>query len=333
MANNRRLRRIRHLRGRLNPLKEYDDGNFRRRFRLRKDSAITLTDILKDDLQHQTRRELPLTPLQQVLVTLRFYATASFQQVIGDLFGISNYAVCKVIHRVSRVIAKNKRKFISFPASSHGTKRRFYDMAGFPGVVGAIDCTYMRIVCSDRSNAIAFINRKQFYSINVQVVCDSEALITNIVARWPGSTHDSRIFDNSAIAEPFRNGSINGILVGDSGYACRSYLMTPILNPRNDAEVRYNDAQRRTRIVTERCFVILKRRFPCLHIGLRTRLENSPVIIVAVAALQNFAIMQREGEMTDVDLDDNDDEPEEPVGAADASGNVKRQLIITRHFV
>ena len=40
--------------------------------------------------------------------------------------------------------------------------------------------------------------------------------------------------------------------------------------------------------------------------------------------------------MTDVDLDDNDDEPDEPevpVGAADASGNVKRQLIITRHFV
>ena len=112
--------------------------------------------------------------------------------------------------------------------------------------------------------------------------------------------------------------------------------MTPILNPRNDAEVRFNDAQRRTRIVIERCFGILKRRFPCLHIGLRTRLENFSVIIVAVAALHNFAIMQREGEMTDVDLDDNDDEPDEPevpVGAADASGNVKRQLIIARHFV
>ena len=25
-----------------------------------------------------------------------FYATASFHQVIGDLFGMSNYAVCKV---------------------------------------------------------------------------------------------------------------------------------------------------------------------------------------------------------------------------------------------
>ena len=40
---------------------------------------------------------------------------------------------------------------------------------------------------------MAFVNRKQFYSINVQAVCDSDAFITNIVARWPGSTHDSRI--------------------------------------------------------------------------------------------------------------------------------------------
>jgi len=59
---------------------------------------LSHTAILKNDLEHQTRRGLPLTPMQQVLLTLRFYATASFHQVIGDLFGVSNYAVCKVIH-------------------------------------------------------------------------------------------------------------------------------------------------------------------------------------------------------------------------------------------
>jgi len=133
--------------------------------------------------------------------------------------------------------------------------------------------------------------------VNVQAVCDSKALITNNVAHWPGATHDSRFFHNSTIAEQFRNGSINGILVGDNGYVCRSYLMTPLLNPRNEAEVCYNDAQRRTGIVIERCFGILKRRLPCLHVGLCTRLGNSLVIIVAVVALHNFAIEQIESEM------------------------------------
>ena len=71
--------------------------------------------------------------------------------------------------------------------------------------------------------AMVFVNRKQFYSINVQAVCESDAFITNIVARWPGSTHDSRIFDNSNIADKLRDGAINGILVGDGRYACRAY--------------------------------------------------------------------------------------------------------------
>ena len=68
---------------------------------------------------------------------------------------------------------------------------------------------------------MAFVNRKQFYSINVQAVCDSDAFITNIVARWPGSTHDSRNFENSKIVDKLRNGALEGILVGDSRCACR----------------------------------------------------------------------------------------------------------------
>ena len=84
-------------------------------------------------------------------------------------------------------------------------------------------------MCPDRANAMAYVNRKQYYSINVQAVCDSEAMISNIVARWPGSTHDCRVFENSLIAEKFRNGSIDGI---HSGYPCGRYLITPILLPR-----------------------------------------------------------------------------------------------------
>ena len=83
----------------------------------------------------------------------------------------------------------------------------------------------------------------------------------------------------------------------------------------------------------ERCFGILKRRFPCLHVALRTRLGNCLVINATVVALHNFAIMQRESKMNDVDWDDDDDEPEEPSGAADASRNAKRKLIIARYFM
>ena len=106
--------------------------------------------------------------------------------------------------------------------------------------------------------------------------------------------------------------------------------MTPILKPKNAGEVRYNTAHRRTRCVIERCFGLLKRRFPCMHLGLRTALKNTLVIIVATAVLHNFALMQKEQDF-DEDIED-EDVPFDIVAAADASGNAKRQLIISRYF-
>ena len=100
----------------------------------------------------------------------------------------------------------------------------------------------------------------QFYSINVQAVYVSDAFITNIVARWPGSTHDSRIFEKSKIADKLRDGAPDGILVGDCGCACRACLMTSILKPENTG-VCYITAHRRTRCVIEKWFGLLKRHF------------------------------------------------------------------------
>ena len=178
---------------------------------------------------------------------------------------------------------------------------------------------------------MAFVNHKQFYSINVRVFCYSDAFTTNIVARWPGSTHDSRIFENSNIADKLRDGALDGIILGDSGYACRAYLLTAILNPKNAGEVRYNTAHRRTRCVIERCFGLLKRRFPCLHLGLRTALANTLVIIVATAVLHNFGLICREQDF-DEDIEDENVQFD-AVAAADASGNAKHRLIISRYVM
>ena len=75
---NTHVRRDRHLRDRFKPLEEYDDEAFRLRFRLRKDSVSDHVKILAKDLEQQTRRGLPLTPMQQVLIALRCYATGTF---------------------------------------------------------------------------------------------------------------------------------------------------------------------------------------------------------------------------------------------------------------
>ncbi|KAH7963569.1 hypothetical protein HPB52_021645 [Rhipicephalus sanguineus] len=53
----------------------------------------------------------------------------------------------------------------------------------------------------------------------------------DVVASWPGSAHDSRIFDSSRARVMYETDAITGIPLGDMSYACRSYLMTPLKDP------------------------------------------------------------------------------------------------------
>ena len=43
-------------------------------------------------------------------------------------------------------------------------------------------------------HAEEFRNRKGYFSLNTQVVCDHNMKIIDIVSRWPGSVHDATIF-------------------------------------------------------------------------------------------------------------------------------------------
>lgn len=129
----------------------------------------------------------------------------------------------------------------------------------------------------------------------MQAVCDASLKFLDIVARWPGSVHDSTIFNSSRLKARLLNREFgNGILLGDSGYACTSYLLTPLIATHNRAEELYNESQIRTRNVIERCFGVWKRRFPALAYGMRTQIPTTLGAIVAAAVLQNIARDRRE---------------------------------------
>lgn len=70
----------------------------------------------------------------------------------------------------------------------------FHAMHRFPRVIGCIYCTHIRIQSQGGDNAEFFRKRIGYFSFNVQVVCDHNLKATDIVVRWPGSTHDATIF-------------------------------------------------------------------------------------------------------------------------------------------
>lgn len=164
----------------------------------------------------------------------------------------------------------------------------FFAIAGFPNVIGAIDGTHIRIQ-APATHEHLYVNRKGYHSINVQAICNAKLKIINCVARWPGSTHYSRILMNSQIHNAFQRGDVQGVLLGDSGYPLKSWLLTPFLNPSTVPQMRYNTAHAKTRNVIERCFGVLKRRFHCLHGELRMTPERVCNIICACVVLHNMA--------------------------------------------
>lgn len=140
-----------------------------------------------------------------------------------------------------------------------------------------------------------FRNRKGFFSLNVQAICNANLEIMDIVARYDGSTHDSRIFRECKRRALFEQGMYgDALLVGDSGYASASYMMTPLQQCHTPAEQLYNESHIRTRNVIERFFGVWKRRFPVMALGLRVKLLKVFPIITATLVLNNIA--RRAGE-------------------------------------
>ena len=158
----RAIRRERVFRDRMNAFDAYDDVDFKFRYRFHKETVRSLIDELYGDLDNVYVKPTDVDPCIQVLIALRFYANGSHQRTIGDLHGVSISTANRVINRVSRKIAQRKRFYITFPQPHefNDIKRGFAQFANIPNVIGAIDCTHIKILRPSEANPIRFKNRK-----------------------------------------------------------------------------------------------------------------------------------------------------------------------------
>jgi len=126
-----------------------------------------------------------------------------------------------------------------------------------------------------------------------------------------------------------------GHLLGDSGYASKTYLLTPFLRPVNQQQRRYNFAHCDTRVVIEQAFGRLKRRFYILGSEIRLNYRTAPRIIVACVMLHNMAIRRRLPDFPDEneENDDADNEGVEEIGQPNLSGLNYRSEFVNRIFL
>lgn len=90
---------------------------------------------------------------------------------VSDRFNIGKATAWRSVRKVVHALYKRAASFIKWP--SHEEVQANVDMIqrryGFPGVVGAIDGTHIKIT-GPKHNRAAYVNRKGYYSIQLQVL-------------------------------------------------------------------------------------------------------------------------------------------------------------------
>ncbi|XP_043485108.1 putative nuclease HARBI1 isoform X1 [Leptopilina heterotoma] len=283
---------------------ELTDRKFIKQFRLKKELVDTVIDTVETNSRGGLRASA-LDPCTQVLTALRFYGAGSYQNCIANNvnMAISQSSVSRCITNVSNILNLPEvfNNWVHFPSTLNELqeiRNKFWETHRFPGAIGCIDCTHVAIYPPLIQDNVypehIYVNRKQYHSINVQLICDPDLRIMNVNARYPGSTDDSYIWNNSnilPIMQEIHNRGHSYFLLGDSGYAQRPWMMTPVLGmQQNLPMINYNDRQKSTRVLMERCNGVLKMRFRCLmkHRVLHYKPEKCSKIINACTVLHNM---------------------------------------------
>ncbi|XP_063837186.1 putative nuclease HARBI1 [Ostrinia nubilalis] len=227
-------------------------------------------------------------------------------------------------------------KYIKFPQTSEERREimiRFSNKFQMPGVLGCIDCTHVAIV-SPEENEERYYCRKQYHSLNVQLISNADMQIMSVDASFGGATHDSFIWANHPIKDHMEVISRNEAiwLLGDSGYPLRRYLMTPITDTSPDTpEAHYTYLHVRTRNVVERTIGLLKARFRCLLVH-RVLHYSPPVaafIVNACVILHNICnsrnipvqVLTNEEALLEISRQADNDTHQQPPRSATSSNN------------
>ncbi|KAK6476602.1 putative nuclease HARBI1 [Huso huso] len=241
---------------------------------------------------------------------------------------MSKASVCRSIENISTALKNNASQYIKWPTvqEQQSIKDGCYSISGFPNVVGAVNGTQI-IIRAPSNNENHYVCRKGHHSLNVQIICDHRLVIANVVAKWPGSTHDAGIWANCTVGE--EGGFHGGWLLGDSGYPLSHYLLTPIYTPTSTAEGKYKASHARARQVIEQCIGSLKMRFRVLHTS-GSALQYLPekcVKIIISACLHNIA------QQSNMPIEDAEDDQPEAYELQNTAGHQVHDALIEKDLL
>ena len=208
---------------------ELSPWHFKSRYRM---SLESYQQLVEEDplLDHGTTGRPRFSNVTRILAILRYFGKETAKQKVqGDVMGLSQPTVSRIVPEVAHAIASLAPKYITWPTADADVRwimKGFYDIVPnrcgsapqykpMPTVIRCVDGTLIKISGHGIVNRENFRDRHGDISLNVQAICDPDLRFTNIVNRWPGPTNDSRVFNESEVRARFHSGEYRGILLGD----------------------------------------------------------------------------------------------------------------------
>jgi len=148
----------------------------------------------------------------------------------------------------------------------------------FNGAIGAINGTHIPVIVPAAA-IVNHVGRLGYSTQNVMAVCDFDLRFTSIVAGWPGSVHDTRIFKDTLLKfeENFPHLPPGRYYLVDSGYPNQDGYLSPYTGtkyhlpefrlsgaPIGKKEI-FSHAHSSLGNAIERTFGVLKQKWRILH--------------------------------------------------------------------
>lgn len=262
------------------------DKEFQQYYRLPKAVFDALLERLRPRIERDAMKQENVSgeafgPELMLAMTLRWLAGGMWQDIVW-VFGRDNCPACskscfyKAAWRViDALLAEYYDEMLCFEELND--EEALQDIqAGFDaltnntvvGCIGAVDGMAVRIrgpKASECTNPATYFNRKHFFSVNLQAMCDSQRRFRWASIKCAGSSHDATAWGASGfdmVAKALQK--LDLWIAGDDAYPLSEYLITPFPGKGLDSyQDNFNFFQSRLRITIECAFGELNRRCQC----------------------------------------------------------------------
>ncbi|XP_057733226.1 protein ALP1-like [Arachis stenosperma] len=198
-------------------------------------------------------------------------------RIMSFFFHRSGETISRHFHNVLHAILSLEGDFFRQPSGEEVpyeilNNSRFYPF--FKDCIGAIDETHSRVKIP-RVDAPRFRGRKDHPTQNVLAACGFDMKFTYVLSGWEGTASDSRILKDALNREYSLRILEGKFYLGDAGFMLKPGILTPykgvryhlkeysLREPQNPKEL-FNHRHSSLRNVIERCFGVLKKRFPII---------------------------------------------------------------------